>query len=129
MTRRTVRGKMGHGWIDVSASPIANGIMPGSVILVWHIFQGVMAVPCEKWNENRFYTHWRTIDNNAWIRTEDRLPKRADADILNCVISRDGLGEIRLTGWHRFLTESGFNEWQTPPEPPDGYQELRKNAL
>lgn len=117
------------GWNDVSVSPIANGIKPGSVILVWHIFQGVMAVPCENWNENRFYTHWRTINNDAWIQTTDRLPERADADTLNCVISRNRLEEIRLTGWHRFMTESGLNEWQTPPEPPDNYRELRKNAL
>ena len=110
------------GWIDAARSPIKSGIPPEQTIFVWHALQGTMTVVCAKWNENPLYSHWRRIDNDAWVLTADRMPEKADADETNCVISRNIWGEVRTTGWHRFRDERWLTAWQTPPEPPVNYR-------
>lgn len=106
------------GWIGIEQSPLDTSIEPESVILVWHTHQGVMAVACERYNSNPFYTHWRTVDNSAWIRRAERKPGKADADPLNCVIARDYSGTVTVTGWHRVDSDADFALWQSPPGPP-----------
>lgn len=108
----------GSTWIGIKHSPLDAGIGLDDVILVWHIHQGVMAVACERYRTNPFYTHWRAVDNSAWIRRAERKPGKADADPLNCVIARDRWGVITVTGWHRVDGDSNFVLWQSPPGPP-----------
>lgn len=117
-----------NGWIEASKSPIAAGIEPDTTILVWHVYQGVLAVPCGRISSNRFYTHWQPIRDSEWITSEDRTPTKTDADAQNCVISRNRFDEIGMTGWHRFVEDHTLLRWQTPPKPPDNYRELRIKA-
>ncbi len=77
---------------------------------------------------NRFITHWREIDSGKWIDSNRRKPTKQDADEYDCVISRNRWDEVSMAGWHRFEAESTLTGWQRPPEPPEGYEELRRNA-
>ena len=113
---------MDKGWIGKSDIPIAAG---DSRIIVWHIYQGVMVVGREEAAENPFMTHWREIDDDAWISAEDRMPTKDDADVCGCVISQDRWGEARTAGWHRFGRESSLVRWQHPPERPANFRDLQ----
>lgn len=108
----------GNDWTTITTSPLDAGFAASDVILVWHVYQGVMVIPCEKYATNPFFTHWRGVDENAWVKRAERMPGKKDADPLNCVIARDELGNVVVTGWHRVDDDGDFTQWQTPPPPP-----------
>lgn len=114
---------MDSGWIGIKNSPIAAWDGP---VIVWHVYSGVMVKQRVHAVENRFITHWREVNDEAWISVEERLPTREDADAYDCVISRDVWGGISMAGWRRFHIETGFAAWQHPPGPPENYRELQK---
>lgn len=116
---------MDSGWIVIQDSPIA---IPDEPIIVWHVYSGVMVETREHAVENQFMTHWRAIDNGAWIDARERPPTKEDADIYNCVISLNQWGEISMAGWHRFEREHGLIAWQHPPDPPDKVRDLQNNT-
>lgn len=116
------------GWIPNTQSPIAAGIAPDAAILIWHVFQGVMVGKCEEWKNNRFFSHWKTVGTD-WVSAKDRKPRREDADVYSCVISRNEHGEVGIAGWHRFEREPALMYWQSPPEPPADFRELRNKAF
>lgn len=113
---------MDNGWIGLHDGPIAAGDVP---IIVWHVHQGVMVFKRESVNSNRFLSHWREIDNAAWIDARVQKPTKQDADALDCVISLNEWGEVSTAGWHRFEHETDLIYWQHPPDPPVNFSELR----
>lgn len=115
---------MDKGWIEMSNDPIAAGDERERII-VWHVYSGVMVTERRHAIENRFMTHWRTIDAGAWIESSERRPTREDADAYECVISRNKWGVVSMAGWHRFWNEDELTAWQHPPEPPDSHRELQ----
>ena len=117
-------GAMDNGWIGTGKSPIA-ATDEDNVILVWHLYHGVMVEKRERFHTNRFFSHWREIDHTAWISTKQRKPTQDDADVYHCVIARNRFGEVMTAGWHRFEYESDLTEWQRPPDPPEGSDALR----
>lgn len=116
---------MDSGWIEIDHSPIAA---PDEPLLVWHVYSGVMVERMEQAMKNRFITHWRKIDDDAWIDARMRKPTKADADPYDCVISQNMWGEILTAGWHRFANEASLIRWQSPPGPPSNFRELRKTS-
>lgn len=116
---------MQQGWIEIDHRSIAAGTEDEPVI-VWHVYHGVMVEKRFIAAKNRFMTHWRDIDNAAWIDAGQRRPTRADADIYKCVISLNRWGEASTAGWHRFAHEADLIAWQPTPEPPEGFDALRK---
>lgn len=108
----------GDDWTGIEECPIEAGIDPEATILVWHIYQGVMTIPCGKYGSNPLFTHWRRPDARGWIRREERLPEERDSDAQHCVIARDAWGDITMAGWHRFAGDGDFTHWQHPPGPP-----------
>lgn len=106
---------MNQDWIDVAKHPVTAGNDP---VVVWHIYSGVMLERRDRVTMNPFYTHWREIDHDAWIETNDRLPKNEDADAYDCVIAQNRWGETAMAGWHRFESEPSLVRWQSPPSSP-----------
>ncbi|MBR1565145.1 MAG: hypothetical protein IJ649_00135 [Oscillospiraceae bacterium] len=96
------------------------------MILVWHVYHGVMVEKRRRLRRNRFFTHWQEIDNEAWISVKDRAPTRDDADVYNCVIARNRWGDMMTAGWHRFAHETDLTDWQHPPAPPEDFLGLRE---
>lgn len=117
------------GWKTVKDSPILAGIDQMAPVLFWHAFQGALVDVCVACYDNRFYTHWRTIDDSAWIKSADRLPTIDDADACTqrCVIAENTHGDVRTIGWFNLNRQNGWTRWQRIPDPPQGYQELRKD--
>ena len=113
---------MGNGWIEKSKNPIAH---EAGRVIVWHVYVGVLTMRREEAAENRFVTHWREIDSEAWIDARKRKPTREDADAGKCVISLDKWGGISTAGWHRFEHESTLTHWQHTPSPPGDIHELQ----
>lgn len=113
---------MDSDWIEISKHPIAAGDAP---VIVWHVYSGVMVEQRDRAATNRFMTHWREIDAEAWIDTEDRRPTREDADAYDCVISQNRWGDVGMAGWHRFEHEPILTRWQRAPDPPANFRELR----
>lgn len=113
---------MDNGWIGLHDGPIAAEDAP---VIVWHVHQGVMVYQREAVSSNRFLTHWREIDNGAWIDTGICKPTKQDADALDCVISLNKWGDVSMAGWHRFEHEDDLIRWQRPPDPPDNFSELQ----
>jgi len=113
---------MDSGWIEIENSPIAAEDGP---VIVWHVYSGVMVEQREYAVENRFMTHWREIDTDAWIDARKRNPTKEDADVFSCVISLNKWGDVSMAGWHRFEQENSLVAWQHPPDPPDNFRELR----
>ena len=116
---------MDKGWIGINEHPIAAGDGP---VIVWHVYSGVMVEQRDRAKANRFMTHWREIDETAWIDARRHAPTKADADIYDCVISQNKWGEAGMAGWHRFGRESDLICWQPTPEPPTNFRELRNTA-
>lgn len=108
----------GDTWTRIEDCPLVAGVEPESIILVWHSYQGAMAVPCSEYGSNRFFTHWRRVDAKAWISRKERLPGKEDSDAQNCVVARNTWGEVIMAGWHRIVHDPGFTHWQHPPDPP-----------
>lgn len=115
---------MDSDWIEMSRSPIAREC-PDAPVIVWHVYSGAMVERLERAMKNRFMTHWREIDNGAWIDARERKPTQEDADAYDCVISQDVWGEVAMAGWHRFDREPRLARWQTPPPAPPNICELR----
>lgn len=113
---------MDKGWIGIKEHPIAAGDGP---VIVWHVYSGVMVEQRDRATANRFMTHWREIDETAWIDVRQHSPTEADADIYDCVISQNKWGEPGMAGWHRFEHESDLIRWQPTPDPPADFRELR----
>ena len=114
---------MDNGWIDLRDGPIAAGETP---VIVWHVYQSVMIFRREAVKSNRFVTHWREIDSEAWIDARIRRPTKQDADALNCVISLNKWGDVSMAGWHRFEHEAELVRWQSPPEAPASFTRITK---
>ena len=108
---------MADGWTDMQAKR-ANGGDPDEPVLIWHSFQGAVVIPRGRSIDNRFYTHWREIDDGAWIDKSERAPNEGDADKTNCVIARYRWGEVTMAGWWRVRDDGDFTQWQRTPEPP-----------
>lgn len=111
------------GWIPIRERPPNE--QDGEIILVWHVFQGTMAVPRDKYHENRFYSHWRAMPAEGWIDAETRLPTKQDSDVWGCVLTRHEFYGFKVTGWHQFEWNDYYTHWMHTPEPPDDYIELR----
>lgn len=118
-----------NGWIELAHDPIAAGIDPDAYILVWHAHQGVLVYLCRNCRDNPCNSYWQEVNQSAWTDSKRRLPTKADADELDCVIARNRWGDILMAGWHRFANEDSLVSWQAPPAPPDGYLELRKRMF
>ena len=112
---------MDRGWVGIDR-PIAAGDAP---VIVWHVYSGVMVEQRDRATSNRFMTHWREIDDEAWISTRERKPTKEDADQYDCVISRNRWGDVAMAGWHRFEHETDLTHWQRTPPPPHDFRELR----
>lgn len=112
-------------WFPLRECPPAPD---GGMILVWHVYQGVMPCKAEEWQKNRFFMYWRPVPDIGWIKSADRKPTRKDADGNNCVLAEDADGRVKVTGWHQFDTNTTLTRWMRTPEPPDDYQELRQRS-
>lgn len=114
-----------NGWIPFSeAEPEESACLYGW-LLIWHVFQGVMA---ERWEERHFtpmFTHWRHMPRKGWISAAERRPTADDGDIHECVVARHEIDGIRVTGWRQFQNDRYLTHWQRTPEPPVDYREYR----
>ncbi len=117
---------MDRSWAEIDGRLIEAGEGP---VIVWHVYNGAMVVKREYAIENSFFSHWREIDNEAWIDARKRKPTRDDADEYGCVLSQNKWGEASVAGWHRFEREPYLVAWQHMPDPPDNYRELRKRPF
>lgn len=93
---------------------------PAAPLLVWHRYQKAMVIDRRKLWSNPYYTHFREIDPEGWIRRTERLPGAEDADQLGCVLARDVHGEVKMAGWRRFQTEDVLEAWQAMGSGPEG---------
>lgn len=113
-----------HGWISIAERPPTAE--DGETVLVWHVYQGVMAVARENYHKNRFYSHWKPIPTEGWIDVRDRKPTAEDGDVWRCVLMRHETDGFKVTGWHQLEYDHYYICWLRTPEAPDDYIELRK---
>ena len=116
-----------NGWKDISTCPIYDCASQARRIIVWHIFQGVMAYNAFYARENRFCVYWREPPEN-WINPREALPMEKEADSQSCIIAIDKHGDIRVRDWRQVQATGDIKGWVPCPPPPDNYKELRKNA-
>ena len=100
-------------WKRRTEAPPENG-----KVLAVHRYQGILAVTAREIRENELFTHWGTPPVDGWIRREGRLPKAEDADFYNCVLAWSAAEGVCVTGWHRVVGSSWFDEWRQMPDPP-----------
>lgn len=106
---------MDNGWLELNKRPPKRDERR---ILVWHVFQGVMLARADECRKNRFFTHWRELPAEGWIRAEDRHPARQDADEYSCVLAWDEHDGPHITGWHQFAGKTSLTRWMPVPEGP-----------
>lgn len=87
-------------------------------VLAVHRFQGILAVKGREVRENILFSHWGRSPAEGWIRRDDRLPRRQDADLYNCVLAWNADEGVCVTGWHRVTRDGRFSAWMPMPEGP-----------
>ena len=87
-------------------------------MLVWHRYQGTMAVTRAQYLDNRFFTHWREMPADGWTDVRERLPGAGDADVWGCVLTKHRYNGIRVTGWRQLALDKDYTAWRRAPEPP-----------
>ena len=112
-----------HGWISLTERPPTAE--DGEYVLVWHVYQGTMAVAREDYSKNRFYSHWKPTPTEGWIDVNDRKPTIEDGDVWRCVLTRHQYYGFKVTGWHQLEYDRYYTHWMPTPELPDDYIELR----
>ena len=114
-----------NGWTLFSEKEPEESACLYGWLLIWHVFQGVMA---ETWEERHFtpmFTHWQPMPRKGWISAADRRPSAEDADIHSCVLARHEYDGIRVTGWRQFQCDKYLTHWIRTPEPPEDYISYR----
>lgn len=119
-----------NGWIhkDSRLPAEADGDAGGNVI-VWHAYQGAMLSQWHAFTKNSFNVYWMRVSDgitSPWINATEREPTKEDSDALNCVLAKDGHGEISITGFHQFAWNRDLTHWLPLPLPPTDYKILRK---
>ena len=110
-------------WIDLRERTPAEA--DGEYVLMWHIYQGAIVEPRERYNSNRFYSHWRPMPTDGWIDARERRPTAADSDVWQCVLSRHAVYGFKVTGWHQFEVDRYCTHLMPTPGPPSNHHELR----
>lgn len=112
-------------WIDLNEQKPDEDA--GAFVLVWHIYQGCMAVRREEWTKNRFFSHWKPVPTEGWIDARIQAPTAEDGDVWwNCVLAKHSTDGIRVTGWHRVAQDRIYTHWMRLPDPPENHRELTK---
>ena len=112
-----------HGWISLSKRTPAP--VDGEYVLVWHVYQGTMAIRREEYTKNRFYSHWKPIPAEGWIDKNEHMPTAEDGDVWRCVLTRHEIYGFKVTGWQQLEHDRYYTHWMRTPEPPDDFIELR----
>jgi len=92
-----------------------------AAVLVWHRYQGAIALHWRKAGTSDMHLHWRPIEDGtggAWVEAAMKRPTREDGDEFGCVLAVDVEGEIRVTGWHQFGWDSTLVKWRKLPKGP-----------
>lgn len=93
-------------------------------LLIWHRYQGVMAVQWGHRHDYHMATHWRAMPRKGWIRREERLPDKDDADVYGCVLARHEFDGIKVTGWHQLARDKYLTHWRPTPAGPEKAAEI-----
>ena len=112
-----------HGWISLNERTPAPA--DGEYVLVWHVYQGTMAIRREEYTKNRFYSHWKPIPAEGWIDKNEHMPTAEDGDVWRCVLTRHEIYGFKVTGWQQLEHDRYYTHWMCTPEPPDDFVELR----
>ena len=112
-----------HGWISLNERTPAPA--DGEYALVWHVYQGTMAIRREEYTKNRFYSHWKPIPAEGWIDKNEHMPTAEDGDVWRCVLTRHEIYGFKVTGWQQLEHDRYYTHWMRTPEPPDDFIELR----
>ncbi|MBQ4492627.1 MAG: hypothetical protein II967_04970 [Deltaproteobacteria bacterium] len=112
-----------HGWINLKEHTPAPE--DGEYVLVWHVYQGTMAIRREECTKNRFYSHWKPIPTEGWIDKNEHMPTVEDGDVWRCVLTRHEIYGFKVTGWQQLEHDRYYTHWMRTPEPPDDFVELR----
>lgn len=113
---------MDGGWIDLKKRLPRKA---DGVVLVWHVFQGVMIARWDDAPDNCFFSHWRPMPVSGWVESRERWPTAQDGDTENCVLTRHMYDGYRVTGWHQFAWDPYFTHWMRTPAGPEGFEALR----
>ena len=57
-----------------------------------------------------------------WIKTSERMPTQADADVYNCVLAWHEYGGVMVMGWHRVAENRFVVAWAPTPQGPEGVE-------
>ena len=112
-----------NGWISLNERTPAP--VDGEYVLVWHVYQGTMAIRREEYTKNRFYSHWKPIPAEGWIDKNEHMPTAEDGDVWRCVLTRHEIYGFKVTGWQQLEHDRYYTHWMRTPEPPDDFIELR----
>lgn len=69
------------------------------------------------------------MTSNDWILVSERLPEQSDVDRQGCVQVWHVFNGVMMMQWHLVAEHGTVTHWKRAPQPPEGYQELRRRYM
>lgn len=105
-------------WVSFDERDATEKDSPQGMLLLWHIYRGVVVEPFESRRDTRMYTHWAHVPVCGWIETAETRPEAEDADYRGCVLGWHRWDGFRITGWRRFEEDKYLERWMRCPKGP-----------